>query len=101
MPYLLPDPTPAVLEDDALIAAFQGMVAGITGVPGKLVRPRWQPEPPNQPDFQTNWIAMGISATDSDKFAYVRQIDDEHMEVQRDQWLTLLLSFYGPGGGNV
>src|ERR1022692_10145 len=47
-------------EDDALDALLQGLVVGVTAIPGNLVRPRWQPVPPPQPDQNTNWCAIGV-----------------------------------------
>lgn len=100
MPYVLPTPLPAVIEDLDLDRIFQANLVGITGLPGRLVRPRWQPEPPNQPDFTENWAALGVTATEADTFAFIRQVDAATVELERDQFITVLVSFYGPASGN-
>jgi len=93
--FIRPEAVPTPLEDNALIDAMQATVVGCTGLPGELVRPRDQPEPPNLPDFSLNWASLGLSVTDSDVFAYIRQIDDENIELEHDQEITLLAIFYG------
>ncbi len=51
---------------------MQQVVAGVTGLPGNLVRPRWQPEPPNAPPITATetpgnapvvpcWAAVGVT----------------------------------------
>lgn len=101
MTYLVAavEPTYADALDDIFHDAIQGL-CGITD--GSLIRPRWQPEPPNQPDFATNWVAFGIQSMDGDRNAYVWHdpagnagVGSDHME--RDETLKLLCSFYGPG----
>ena len=97
--YLLPTDTPP-LEDTALEDFFHDFVQGVTGfADATLVRPRWQPEPPNQPGFQTDWLAFGITSSVEDNDAFETHdptagagIDT----VMLTEELTLLLSFYGP-----
>lgn len=94
--YLAPTSTPP-LSGDTLNDVFQSVLVGITGIAGDLIRPRWQPEPPNQPDFNTNWIAFGITLTKGDVFPYIGHDGINHVDVvERDQILTVLHSFYGP-----
>lgn len=96
--YVLPESLPAPAMDRELDAILQRAFVGITGMQGKLVRPRWQPEPPNLPDFSLTWAAFGVTDTDSDLLAFVRQVDDATQELQRDQWFTTMASFYGAEG---
>ena len=97
--YLLPDATSDPLEGDALDDLFQSVLQGILGfLDGSLIRPRWQPEPPNQPDFQTNWVAFGLTVTKSDVFAYVGHDPSGSDIMERDEHITVLQSYYGPGG---
>lgn len=101
MPYLAPNSTPVVIDDDALDDAFHDLMAGITGVSGSLVRPRWQATPPTQPDFTTDWIAFGVSVSDVDQFAYIGHDPAGNgglgtNQVERDEVLKLQCSFYGP-----
>ena len=74
---------------------------GLSGIPGPLVRPRWQPVPPNQPDIKTNWLAFGIQGRPADTFAF--EVHDPAANdgngadiVNRNEVLEILLSFYGP-----
>jgi hypothetical protein len=95
--YLLPTSESPVTEsfDDVL----QSAVVGITGLAGPLVRPRWQPEPPNQPDFGADWCALGTVRIEFDGNASQRQEtvgDASYVTVERDQVMSVLHSFYGP-----
>lgn len=102
--YLVPDISLIPAYDQALEDIFQANVAGITALDPTLVRPRWQPEPPNQPDFATDWAAVGVSLTTQDWSHY--QVHDPTASttppgygadrVERDEQLELFLSFYGP-----
>lgn len=85
---------------DALDDVFHDLLVGITGIANDLVRPRWQPEPPNQPDFSATWVAFGVTITQGDVFSY--QAHDPSAGgfnvVERDEVLTVLQSYYGPNG---
>ena len=102
--YLLPSSSPAPIYGDALDDVFQINIAGITGITDTtLIRPRWQPEPPNQPDFSTNWVAFGVQVVDGDRFSYRKHdptgnggLGSDLLE--KDETLQLLISFYGPNG---
>ena len=61
---------PAQAEDSALDNLLQAAVVGITGLPGELVRPRWQRTPPQQPpNPDTNWCAIGVTEETPDAHA--------------------------------
>lgn len=96
--YLPPATSPSY--GDPLDDLFHDFIAGITEIPGNLVRPRWQPEPPTQPDFNVNWVAFGITSAQPDKFMYARHDPSAGPEgssfIERDELLTVLISFYGP-----
>lgn len=81
--------------DRSLEDALHAIIVGMTGITGSLVRPRWQPEPPQQPDFNTDWVAFGIVRTSVDTFAYHHHTEDRQ-EVDRDELLSVMHSFYGP-----
>lgn len=94
--YLLP--TAQAVYDNALDDLLHDVVVGITGLPGDLVRPRWQPEPPQQPDFAVNWVAFGLRNSTVDSFAHEEEAaDGTSAAIQRDETLYYLHSFYGPG----
>lgn len=95
------------VNDRALEDIFGEVLVGITGLPSDLVRPRFQPSPPNQPDFETNWVAFGVAVNEHDVFDYQQHVpyagDTEPPElrngvniVERDEGLDVLCSFYGP-----
>lgn len=93
-------PASVPLYSDGLDDALQAAIVGITGIPGSLVRPRWQPEPPNQPPFSTDWCAFGVTRTDSDIFSYTNtdELDQGFgvVAIERTEEITVLHSFYGP-----
>ncbi|UCL89316.1 LIC_12616 family protein [Pseudomonas sp. HS-18] len=95
--YLTPagTPTPA---DDALEDILQPMVAGITGLPGKMVRPRWQPGNPKQPEPSVDWCAIGVMHTKQDANPAIEHdsAGDGADQYQRHQDVILLATFYGP-----
>lgn len=95
--YLTPDSSP-VPGDDALEDLLQPMVSGITGIPGKYVRPRWQSGNPKQPEPNVNWCAIGVMSTKQDANP---ALDHEGSgegsdQYQRHQEIVLLATFYGP-----
>lgn len=93
--YLQPAGIPAY--DNALDDILHDIIVGITQLPNEMVRPRVQPEPPNIPSFTENWCAFGVMAIPSDTFAYEKHDPavQGSSEVQRDEQLNVLLSFYG------
>jgi hypothetical protein len=92
--YLSPSAEP--LDDDDLEDIMHDAIVGLTGITGDLVRPRWQPEPAQQPAFSANWVAFGITRWTPDTYSYQRQDDDFNHVVERDILLYVLHSFYGP-----
>lgn len=100
----LPAPAPQPLEGQPLTDFLQQVVAGVTGMPGPSVLPRWQAEPPTVPATFTAWAAVGITRRQADTFAYVVHDspggnDPGHDELQRDELIHLLCSFYDTGSG--
>lgn len=95
--YLTPagTPTPA---DEALEDILQPMVVGITGLPGKMVRPRWQPGNPKQPEPNVDWCAIGVMHTKQDANPAIEHdgTGDGADQYQRHQDVILLATFYGP-----
>ena len=100
---LTPNIAPAPLEGTALVDFIQNWMVGITGVSGALVRPRWQPEPPNIPDEATTWIAFGITKRDADTFIYEvhNPAGQGYNETRRNEILHFLASFYGPNADSI
>lgn len=88
-------PTAASEYGDPLDDVLQAAIVGVTGIPGKYVRPRWTPEPLPQPPFSTNWAAFGVVRSVVDTFSYEKH-EAETTAVERDELLYVLHSFYGP-----
>ncbi len=99
--FLVPTATSPPLEDAALDAVFQQMVVGLTGLPGNLVRPRWQPTVPQQPEPSVSWCAIGVTLSDPDvnPEMWHNSAGDGSDTLLRNEVLTVLLSFYGPNAG--
>ncbi|MFT2520511.1 hypothetical protein ACMWQB_30330, partial [Escherichia coli] len=57
--YLVPAVASPPLDDDDLDNLLHDMIAGISGLPRAMVRPRWQPTVPKQPEPGVNWCAFG------------------------------------------
>lgn len=96
--YLSPAVVSPPLEDAALDAVFQQMIVGITGLPGSMVRPRWQPTVPKQPEAMVNWCALGVSDQTPDAGPAITHNpagtgSDTYV---RHQEIEVLASFYGP-----
>lgn len=89
--------TSSNVYDIELDRLLQTAVVGISGLPGQLVRPRWQAITPNQPEHEVNWCAIGVSDIAPD--AYTFKTHDPAGQgtdiVERDEILTVLASFYG------
>lgn len=100
--YLIPVDAVDPLSDDGLADALQRMVVGITGLPGQMVRPRFQPDPPDIPENDQDWCA--ISVTDTEPLAgNVEQIQigaadggQGQTRMRGFETMTVLSSFYGP-----
>ena len=93
---LSPAASPAPLEGAALNTFLQNWLVGITGLPGSMVRPRWQAEPPNIPDAGTAWAAIGITDRKADAYPYIGHdpTGNGADDLQRHETLDLLASFY-------
>jgi hypothetical protein len=97
--YLLPLADPAPLEGEPLNDFLQGWIVGITGLPGDMVRPRLQAEPPNIPSAGTAWAAIGTQVRPADEFPYV--VHNPHAngglgqdELHQHEDIEILCSFY-------
>ena len=98
--FLAPE-TVLAPDGDGLDDALQALVAGVTGLPSNLVRPRWQPENPQQPPRTVSWAAVGVTSQTPDANPYEAHdpTGDGGIgtdQVQRHETLDVLVSFYGP-----
>lgn len=97
--YLAPAGVTPPLQDLDLDLVFQGFVKGITGLPGALVRPRWQPTVPQTPETNVDWCAVGVTPrTRSLDYPAIQHdpTGDGHDRFTRHQELEVLATFYGP-----
>lgn len=100
----LPGTDVSAPADDALDDLLQQTVAGITGLDGSLVRPRWQPVVPKQPEPGTDWCAIGVTRFDPMDYPIEEHDGTDPGSSTLTHWeeFTLLASFYGPHGqGNA
>lgn len=104
--YLVPDTAsadpPAPLYDNALEDFLHDVIQGICGIADpKLVRPAFQPNPPNQPAFDVNWVAFRVMDSEKDFDAFKQHDPDYYTDggatiTEQDEVFTLLVSFFGP-----
>lgn len=96
--YLAPEDAPAPAEDADLDALFQAAVRDVTGLPGALVRPRWQPTMPKQPEPSVNWCALAVTLITPDDGPAIEHLPqgDGAEQVVRHEELEVLTTFYGP-----
>jgi hypothetical protein len=106
---LLPIGTP-LQSDLQFDLTMQFLVTGVTGIPGQLVRPRWQPSPPAQPLAGTDWCAIGTTQINADTNAVLSHdsqdtppdMGDGQDILIRHESASVLCSFYGPNAvGNA
>lgn len=99
--YLTPlsEPLTRQMVEDALHDA----VAGITGMDPRLVRPRWQSEPPKQPGHDVTWCSVGVLSWSRDGYPAVEHSGDEGGTDAVLSWKTLsaVASFYGPAADDL
>lgn len=98
--YVNPSLNPVLPNRLSLIQFIQTVMVGVSGLPGTLVRPRWQQKPPPQPGIDTDWLAFGIIFSDPDANGYLGDgpiVGDEQTTIsQRHEGLEVLCSIYGP-----
>lgn len=95
-PYILPSLTEGLPGGLTLIQFIQTIFVGLTGLPGSLVRPKWQVEPPKQPDILTNWMALGVDVAAPDANSYVDTNEAGAVVSQRHETLEISCDIYGP-----
>lgn len=91
-------PTAQTLDVQQFI---QSVLVGISGIQGNLVRPKWQPKEPIQPENTVNWIAFSVVDSPCDANAFVGMDSAGVETLQRQEYLTVNCSFYGPNCYNI
>jgi hypothetical protein len=89
--------TPYPADDDALDTALQLLIVGVTGLDGKLVRPRWQAIPQKRPEANINWCAVGVTSDTPDAGPSITYdpVNDNAIYTRHED-IMALASFYGP-----
>lgn len=89
-------PTNAGISRSDLEDVLQTVVVGITGLPGQLVRPRYQPRPPHRPDQDTTWCAVGAAAFPATSRTTTHDSDADGQDVVvTTRSIDVLVSAYG------
>lgn len=104
--YLAPAVAPAPLEGLQLQDFIQEVLAGVTGLDGKLVRPTWLSEPANIPTAGTCWCAFSIGTRKGDTFPQVEHVTNGNYpsgadQLQRQEELPVVASFYDLGSSGL
>ncbi len=92
-------PAPVPLEGAALEDFISVLLVGLTGFDQSLVRPAWQPEPPDMPAAGTNWVAHAIIDSDPDVNAVeMHEVagNGDNLLI-RHEVITWRVSCFGPG----
>lgn len=91
-------PTGTVATDGAFEDQIQAAIVGITALPGDMVRPSWQPNPPQKPDLNVDWCAYRVESTEPNwTGAIIHHPEGQGTdELRRHETVNLLVSFYGP-----
>lgn len=86
---------PTLPDSVALRRFFQGLIKGVTGLPGDMVRPRWQANPPPRPSVEVDWCGFDIASRTPDANAHMQQLATTAKQTRHEQ-LEIKCSFYGP-----
>lgn len=69
--YLSPAPSNPYPGGLSFKQFLQTVFVGLSGLPPDLVRGKWQPNPPKNPDIDVNWLAIGLGVNKPDANAFV------------------------------
>jgi len=98
--FLTPVDLNSAIDDAELDAVFQQYVSGVTSLTGDLVRPRWQPTVPKQPEPSVTWCSVGVVADSQDSYPYFGHNPNADGGLGRDEMirhevLQVMATFYG------
>lgn len=96
VPYIVPSHTVPIPRGLSVTQFLQTVFVGISNLPGPLVRPKWQKEPPKEPgDIDVNWMSLGIETAAPDANGYLGVDEEERTNSQRHETLEVSCSIYG------
>jgi hypothetical protein len=98
--YLNPLPQAELPKRLDVVQFIQTVLVGLSELDGTLVRPKWQVQPPKQPDILVDWISFGINVSTANANAFVGIVNDKTI-MQRHEKLEITCSFYGPNAFNL
>jgi hypothetical protein len=84
-----------VTTPDPIVSLFQLAIRAITGIPGAMVRPRWQPNPPLRPGPTVNWCGAGVGNFVADANPYYDTQGTAGRLIRHESG-ELSVSMYGP-----
>lgn len=99
--YLKPLPQAEFPKKLDLVQFIQTVLTGLSELEGTLVRPKWQYEPPKQPDGLINWLSFGITVSTPNANAFVGIDQFNKTIMQRHEKLEIACSFFGPNAFNI
>lgn len=88
--------TDASINDDALEDLFQQAIAGVSGIPGDLVRLAYQENPPARPDISVNWCGVSVVSHVVEAGSAVLVLGEDGAKQTRHEAIEVRCSFYGP-----
>lgn len=91
---VVPGPSAEATED-----VLGDLLAGLTGLDRQLVRPRWQPDPPKQPEASVDWCAFGVAEAAPEAAQLIH--GDDVARLHTEELVTVPLSFYGPRAADL
>lgn len=92
----LQDVTPPA-EGIALRRFIGELLRGVTGLPGDLVRPSWQENPPPMPAYGVDWLAYGVTArrVEAGEPWQAEKTDGTGSALRRHEMLDVQVTAYG------
>jgi len=94
--YLNPASTVLLPKQLTLTGFIQTVLAGVSGLPGQMVVPQLQVDPPKDPDIEIDWMDFVIDVQRPDANAYENvDSDTGATDFQRNEDMEILCNVYG------